>query len=56
MLNNIDLFVTTVNHFKAVFSPNYEAGDFCKGLYFGKDGAQMLTKVAHSMVAEEDEI
>ena len=30
----------------AVFSTTYDGGDFCAGLVFGMNGADMLTKIA----------
>lgn len=38
-----------------VFSVAYDGGDFCKGLIFGRDGANMLYEIAQSMV-ESDEV
>lgn len=29
-----------------VFNQEYDGGDFCKGLVFGRDGANMLYEIA----------
>jgi len=38
----------------SVFSLNYDAGDFCRGLIFAKDGANMLHEIALSFVEEAE--
>ena len=49
----IDVFVTSLNDMVGVFSGDYDAGDFCKGLLFGKDGSQMLYNIALAFVDDE---
>lgn len=38
-----------------VFARDYDAGDFCKGLIFGKDGSAMLYNIALTFVDEAEE-
>ena len=38
----------------AVFADDYDAGDFCRGLIFAKDGANMLHEIAQSFVDEAE--
>jgi len=44
--SKITLFVTTLNDVMGIFDKAYDAGDFCRGLIFGKDGAKMLYEIA----------
>jgi len=44
--SKITLFVTTLNDVMGIFDEAYDAGDFCRGLIFGKDGAKMLYEIA----------
>lgn len=51
----IETFSGTMINFMSVTTGEYDGGDFCAGLFFGKDGASMLSKLAHSMVDESEE-
>ena len=46
MISVVENFLFSVNDFHAILSGNYDGGDFCSGLIFGKDGANMLTEIA----------
>jgi hypothetical protein len=48
--NSIGTFVTSLIDMMAVFATDYDAGDFCRGLIFGRDGAGMLYEIAQSFV------
>ena len=48
-IEQLETFVGTMNKLAAVFDYNYEGGDFCAGLLFGREGALMLTRVATQM-------
>ena len=37
-----------------VFHSEYDGGDFCKGLIFGRDGSNMLYEIAQSFVDENE--
>ena len=37
-----------------VFHSDYDGGDFCKGLIFGRDGSNMLYEIAQSFVDENE--
>ena len=48
------MFVSTMSNMMGVFAGDYDAGDFCKGLIFGKDGSQMLYNIAMQFVEQEE--
>ena len=46
IIHQLETFVTALNDMTSVFTETYDGGDFCKGLIFGRDGANMLYEVA----------
>ncbi len=42
--------MTSLSDMTAVFAADYDAGDFCRGLIFAKDGSSMLYEIAQSFV------
>lgn len=46
--------MTSIGDMTAVFSAEYDAGDFCRGLIFAKDGASMLYEIAQSFVDDSE--
>jgi len=52
----IDVFFTSLNDMVGVFSGDYDAGDFCKGLLFGKDGSQLLYNIALALADDEPQL
>ena len=60
LVDTVELFLGQVGNLLAVFE-GYDGGDFCTGLIFGVNGAQMLTEIATaafqmsqaSMIAEQ---
>ena len=42
----IEPFLLSINEITAIFGGNYDGGDFCSGLIFGKDSSKMLTSIA----------
>ncbi len=53
--HQLETFVNAMRDMTGVFKNSYDGGDFCKGLIFGRDGANMLYEIAMSMV-ESDEV
>ena len=49
MISTIEVFVSSLAQLMAVFT-NYEGGEFCSGLLFGSNGAQMLTNIAKTLM------
>ena len=49
IVTTIELFVGSFDKFIGVFDENYSGGDFCAGLTFGMQGAQMLEQVAQTL-------
>ena len=45
VFQTLELFITNLSSLLAVFN-NYQGSDFCCGLYFGSNGAGMLTDIA----------
>ena len=50
LVGTLEIFVSSLSSLMGVFT-NYEGGDFCSGLIFGSNGAQMLTNLAKTMVS-----
>ena len=46
MVNSVDKFINSIGNIFFVFSGQYDGGEFCSGLIFGKYGAKMLTEIA----------
>ena len=46
VIASIELFVQNLAVLLGVFN-NYDGGDFCSGMYFGANGAGMLTDLAN---------
>ena len=46
MVNSVDKFINSIGNIFFVFSGQYDGGQFCSGLIFGKYGAKMLTEIA----------
>ena len=45
LVTTVELFINSLGSLMAVFD-GYEGGDFCSGLIFGMNGAQMLAHIA----------
>ena len=48
IVDTLETFITSFSTLYAVFAGDYEGGEFCEGLIFGKGGAKMLTELALS--------
>ena len=46
----LQAFIFTISDVMAVFSGDYEGGEFCSGLIFGKDGSKMMLEIAQAFV------
>lgn len=46
IISTVEIFITNISSLMTVFNEDYDGGDFCSGLVFGKNGAEMLTQVA----------
>ena len=46
MADTIELFTTAASDLEVLFYGNYDGGDFCSGLIFGRSGSKMLIEVA----------
>ena len=42
IIGAVEVFVNSIAEIAAVFLGDYDEGDFCSGLIFGKDGAIMM--------------
>ena len=45
LISTVEVFINSLGSLMAVFN-NYDGGDFCSGLIFGMNGAQMLAHIA----------
>ncbi len=52
----LETLANSMKDMMGVFNQEYDGGDFCKGLVFGRDGANMLYEIAQSFVDEEERI
>lgn len=50
ILSTVDVFANSISQLLSVFSNNYEGDDFCSGLIFGSNGAQMLVNIARTVI------
>ena len=46
ILDAVEVFVIGAMDLMALFKGDYDQGDFCSGLVFGRDGAGMLLQLA----------
>ena len=54
LTNSLETFVSSMQDMMGVFNADYDGGDFCKGLIFGRDGSNMLYEVAQTFVDDAD--
>ncbi len=50
----IDTLLHAYKNINSVLSDKYEAGDFCRGIYFGRDGATSLIDLATAFAGENE--
>ena len=43
IISTVEIFMNNISSLMTVFNDDYKGGDFCSGLVFGKNGAEMLT-------------
>jgi len=55
LVDSVDIFVEGIASMISVFSGEYDGGDFCIGLIFGKYGSKMLTDIADTFLSVPDE-
>ena len=55
MADSVELFVGAVVNLEEVFMGNYDGGDFCAGMIFGKEGSKALVAIAHRFMTIPDE-
>ena len=46
----VEAFVLTISDVTSVFTGEYDGGDFCSGLIFGKDGSKMMLQIAQAFI------
>ena len=54
IINTIEVFTGSLSGLMAVFQGSYDGGDFCSGLIFGKEGTNMLFKLAYQMTEDKE--
>ena len=50
IIGALEVFISTISEIASVFFGEYDGGDFCSGLIFGKDGAAMMLKIAETFI------
>ena len=50
LVDTLEVFVSSISQLMGVFSQQYEGDDFCCGLIFGSNGAQMLVNIAKTFI------
>ena len=55
MADSVELFIEAVVELEEVFTGNYDGGDFCSGMIFGKTGSKALVTIAQKFMTIPDE-
>ena len=55
LVDTIELFTNAASELEVLFYGNYDGGDFCSGLIFGRSGSKMLIEIANRLVSIPDE-
>ena len=55
LADTAETFINAASELEAVFLGNYDGGDFCSGLIFGRAGSKMLVEVANRFMNIPDE-
>ena len=55
LADTIELFANSASELEVLFYGNYDGGDFCSGLIFGRSGSKLLIEVAQRLVTIPDE-
>ena len=50
IIEALEVFISTISEIASVFFGEYDGGDFCSGLIFGKDGTVMMLKIAETFI------
>ena len=50
IIGALEVFVGSISEIASVFLGDYDGGDFCSGLIFGKDGAVMMLQIAETFI------
>ena len=50
IIGALEVFISTISEIASVFFGEYDGGDFCSGLIFGKDGTVMMLKIAETFI------
>ena len=55
MIDTTEMFINYGGDLQTLFAGNYDGGDFCKGLIFGRSGSKLLLEVSDRMMTIPDE-
>ena len=55
LVETAEVFFNSIAELETLFSGNYDGGDFCTGLIFGRAGSKMLVEIAGKMFQLPDE-
>ena len=55
LADTVEMFIKAAVELEAVFTGNYDGGDFCSGMIFGRAGSKMLVGIALKFMSLPDE-
>ena len=55
MADSVELFINAAVELEEVFMGNYDGGDFCGGMIFGRSGSRTLVEIAHRFMKIPDD-
>ena len=55
LADSAETFLDSCIELEAVFSGEYDGGDFCSGLIFGRAGSKMLIEIANRFIEIPDD-
>ena len=55
LADTIELFANSASELEVLFYGNYDGGDFCSGLIFGRSGSKLLIEIAQRLVRIPDD-
>ena len=52
-VDRLGILVEKLSDMQGLFGENYDGGDFCKGIIFGKDGVELLFNISQSFIEDK---
>jgi len=55
LIDTAEIFIKSAAELEILFTGNYDGGDFCSGLIFGRAGSKMLLEISGRFMEIPDE-